>query len=100
MRKTVKEIIADVEGHLAKSNKRYYSDFYVGITSDIGRRLFTEHNVEKSNSWWIYRTATDKTAAQIAEEYFLNKGMRGDTGGGTDDSIYVYCYEITDSTKE
>lgn len=33
MRKTAKEIIADVEKHLTKSNKRYYSDFYVGITN-------------------------------------------------------------------
>ncbi|MFK1988856.1 hypothetical protein ACIXHS_11635 [Bacteroides fragilis] len=47
MRKTAKEIIVDVEEHLTKSNKRYYSDFYVGITNDIERRLFVEHNVEK-----------------------------------------------------
>ena len=73
MRKTAKEIIADVEEHLTKSNKRYYSDFYVGITNDIERRLFTEHNVDKKNNWWIYRTATNKTVAQSVEEYFLNK---------------------------
>ncbi len=100
MRKTAKEIIADIEGHLAKSDKQDYSDFYVGITNDIERRLFTQHNVEKSNSWWIYRTATNKTTAQRVEEYFLDKGMKGYTGGGTDDSIFVYCYEITCSTKE
>lgn len=100
MRKTAKEIIVDVEEHLTKSNKRYYSDFYVGITNDIERRLFVEHNVDKKSNWWIYRTATNKTAAQSVEEYFLNKGMKGDTGGGTDDSIYVYCYEITNLTKE
>ena len=74
MRKTAKEIIVDVEEHLTKSNKRYYSDFYVGITNDIERRLFVEHNVEKKSNWWIYRTATNKTAAQSVEEYFLNKG--------------------------
>ena len=64
------------------------------------RRLFTEHNVSKDNAWWIYRTATDKATAQKVEEYYLNKGMEGDTGGGTDDSVYVYCYEITNTTKE
>ncbi len=100
MRKTAKEIISDFEEHLAKSNKQYYSDFYVGITNDIERRLFTEHNVDKNDSWWIYRTATNKTEAQNVEEYFLSKGMEGDTGGGTDNSIYVYCYEIASSTKE
>ncbi|MCF0210715.1 MAG: hypothetical protein HUK18_05330 [Bacteroidales bacterium] len=100
MRKTASEIIADVEGHLAYSKKKYYSGFYIGITNDVERRLFGEHNVDKDHSWWIYRTAIDKVAAQTVEEHFLSKGMRGDTGGGTDASIYVYCYEITHTTKE
>ncbi len=99
MGKTAKEIIADFNEHLAKSKKQYYSDFYVGITNDIERRLFTEHNVDK-NDWWIYCSAINKIEAQSVEEYFLEKGMKGDTGGGTDDSTYVYCYEITPSTKE
>jgi hypothetical protein len=100
MRKTAREIIADVESHLARSTKHYYSDFYIGITNDIERRMFGEHNVNRENSWWIYRTAIDKVSAQTVEEYFLDKGMQGDTGGGTDDTVYVYCYEITNSTKE
>ena len=64
MRLTAKEIIADFDAHLQKSSKQYYSNFYVGITNDIERRLFTEHNVSKENAWWIYRTATDKATAQ------------------------------------
>lgn len=100
MRKTAKEIIADVECHLACSKKQYYSEYYIGITNDVERRLFGEHNVSKDNAWWIYRTAIDKATAQTVEEHFLNMGMKGDTGGGTDDSIYVYCYEISRTTKE
>ena len=100
MKKTKVQIIADFDAHLQKSSKKYYSDFYVGITNDIERRLFTEHNVKKEGAWWIYREATDKTTAQEVEEYYLGKGMKGDTGGGTDDSIYVYCYEIKSYTKE
>ena len=100
MRKTSREIISDVESHLAFSKKQYYSDFYIGITNDVERRLFGEHNVAKNHSWRIYRTAIDKATAQTVEEHFLSKGMKGDTGGGTEDTIYVYCYEITNSTKE
>lgn len=100
MRKTAREIISDVESHLAFSNKQYYSDFYIGITNNVERRLFGEHNVDREHSWWIYRTAIDKIAAQFVEEHFLNNGMKGSTGGGTDDTIYVYCYEITNTTKE
>lgn len=59
-----------------------------------------EHNVSKNNSWWIYREAIDKATAQEVEEYYLAKGMEGDTGGGSNDTTYVYCYEITNTTKE
>ena len=48
----------------------------------------------------IHRKAINKEHAQSVEEHFLDKGMKGDTGGGTDDSVYVYCYEISRITKE
>lgn len=76
MRLTAKEIIADFDAHLQKSPKQYYSNFYVGITNNIERRLFVEHNVSKENAWWIYRTATDKATAQKVEEYYLAKAWK------------------------
>ena len=97
---TAKEIIAEIDAHLQVSKKEYWSDYYIGITNDVERRLFTEHNVKKTNAWWIYCPATSKAAAQAVEEHYLAKGMKGDTGGGTKDSTYVYCYEITSTTKE
>ena len=42
MRRNFSEIVADINSHLEKSQKQYYSDFYVGITNDIERRLFEE----------------------------------------------------------
>lgn len=102
MGKTKEQIIAAIDAHLQSSNQKYYKDFYIGITNDIERRLFDEHNVDRTKdaAWWIYDTAINKTTAQAVEEYYLAKGMRGDTGGGTNDSIYVYCYEITSTTIE
>lgn len=47
---TKETIINDIEKHLANSVKQYYSDFYVGITNDVNRRLFGEHNVDKDMS--------------------------------------------------
>lgn len=94
------QIIADINSHLKKSSKHYYSEFYIGITNDVERRLFNEHNVSKNGAWWIYREADSKDIAQAVEEYFLEKGMQGDTGGGNEDSVYVYCYEITNNTVE
>ena len=100
MAKTFEQIVNDIDSHLEKSKKQYYSDFYIGITNDVNRRLFGEHNVPKDNSWWIYRQAVDKDTAQKVEEYYLNKGMQGDTGGGTEETLFVYCYAITSSTIE
>lgn len=100
MKKTKEEIISDIDAHLAKSRKEYYSDFYIGITNDVDRRLFNEHGVRRENDWWIYRAAEDKETAQEVEEYYLAKGMHGDTGGGTDETIYVYCYEVANHTRE
>lgn len=100
MKRNFLQIVADINSHLEKSQKQYYSDFYVGITNDIERRLFEEHKVSEKNGWWFYRQAIDKKTAQHVEEYFLSKGMKGDTGGGTDDSSFVYCYEITNYTVE
>ena len=58
------------------------------------------NNLETACFGMMYCVAINKSEAQSVEEYFLDKGMKGDTGGGTDDSIYVYCYEITPSTNE
>lgn len=100
MKKDYTVIVNDINEHLTKSGKRYYSDFYIGITDDIERRLFKEHNVSRENSWWIYRTATDAETARRVEKYFLSKGMRGAPSGGNDSSDTVYCYAVGSTTVE
>lgn len=45
---TAQEIIREISNHLTKSSKQYYSDYYIGITNDIERRLFDEHNVPRN----------------------------------------------------
>lgn len=100
MAKTAQEILDAIYEHLEKSSATNYSDFYIGITNDVERRLFNEHNVPRENHWRIHDKAVSKASAQKVEEHFLDKGMKGDTGGGTDDSVYVYCYEISRTKKE
>ena len=100
MAKDFQTIIDEINDHLSKSGKRYYSDFYIGITIDVERRMFSEHNVPKESTWWIYRTAESSEIARQVESYFLDKGMRGDKGGGTDASNIVYCYAVGPTTIE
>lgn len=99
---TEQQIITDINNHLQYSNKAYYSDFYIGITNDIGRRLFgaSEHNVNKEKNWWIYRTADSKEIAEKVEQHFIHLGMQGQPGGGRQDTTKVYCYEITSDTRQ
>ena len=94
---TKEEIITDIRSYFGFTVFSGYSNYYVGITN---RRLFDEHNVSEQKDYWIYRTADSKSIAQKVEEYFLNLGMQGDTGGGTDNTCIVYCYRITSSTIE
>lgn len=94
------EIIAEIKRHFGFTFLSDYSDFYVGITNDVERRLFTEHNVSEKDDSWIWCQAMNKDTAQKVEEYFLSLGMKGDTGGGTAESVIVYCYKITDTSVE
>lgn len=100
MAQTAQEIVDDIEAHLQKSSAKNYSDFYIGITNDIDRRLFGEHNVPKKGHWRIHKEAVSDKAARAVEKHFLDKGMQGGDGGGDDTSVYVYCYEISSVTTE
>lgn len=95
---TKEEIITAIKQHFGLTFFSDYSDYYVGITNDVDRRLFSEHNVSEKTDFWIWRPADSKAVAQEVEEYFLALGMDGDTGGGTDESKIVYSYKITSST--
>ena len=95
------EIIDAIMKHLELSPKPYYSDFYIGITSDIEERLFNAHGVPEKGHWFIYGCADTEDIAREVEKYFLDLGMKGGTGGGTGDGDvkYVYCYELGPDTN-
>jgi hypothetical protein len=97
---TYNDIISAFNEHLAQSAKNNWSDFYVGITDNVEERLHGFHKVPKEGHWFIYCPADSEDIARNVEKYFLKKGMDGDTGGGDDDTIFVYCYEIGPNTKE
>lgn len=76
-----------------------YSGWYVGITNDAQRRLFTEHGVNKDSGAWIFRTADSSETARRIEQHFINLGLDGGTGGGDYTAKIVYAYRKTSSTK-
>ena len=92
-------IIDEISEHI-NTQGGDYSDWYIGITDDIRRRLFSKHNVPETNAWFIYRAAADRAAAEMIENYFIDLGCIGCQGGGGEDSRIVYAYLITSSTKQ
>ena len=75
--------------------------FYVGITNDIQRRLFDEHQVDEETGCYSVATATSHDSAGKIEKYLLDTyPFEGDTGGGNEQTIFVYIYLITDNTRE
>ncbi len=99
MSKTSNVIVQEIIKYVNGCSGKYYSAYYVGISKDPNDRLFNEHNVAEQGCW-IYREAIDIDNARDAEKKLLEKGMKGGDGGGDDSSIYVYCYQITNQTKE
>ncbi len=77
------------------------ADWYVGIATDVKKRLFVDHNVPESGSaGWIYREANSERECRDTECYLLEHyRFKGDTGGG-DKPLYVYAYRITANTVE
>ena len=97
---TKKDIISEISKYVVKSDNNF-KNWCVGITNNPERRLFNadEHNVDKNNGEWIHCPADSKADAQNIEEYFLSLGIDGDTGGGKDDTTFVYCYKKTPETN-
>lgn len=92
-------IVASITAALSNYPGRPHSDFYVGITNDLDRRL-SDHRVAREDCLRILR-ATNYNEAHIAESTLINMHqMTGNVGGGANDSVWVYCYEITDMTIE
>ncbi|GFH99049.1 hypothetical protein IMSAGC004_01451 [Bacteroidaceae bacterium] len=99
-KKDYSTIIAEVDEHMKKSGKRYYSNFYVGVSDNAVQRLFSEHHVSREESWWIYRTAKDADTARKVEKHYLDLGMRGGDEDRNDSSTMVYVYAVEPITTE
>lgn len=94
------QIIKAIEEYWEKHNKTNPKKLYIGITSNVNRRLFGFHNVDEEHNLWIHCPADNIRTARMVEKYFLDLGMQGGDGGGNDNSTTVYCYEVTEYTRE
>jgi len=70
-----------------KKNVTFYSAWTIGITDDPDRRRIEHGNP----AHWYHWRADTETIARNVEKYFLDKGMKGATGGGEHPN-YVYIF--------
>lgn len=49
-----------------------YPEWYVGIAADPPKRLFNDHNVDKTGGNWIYQDAGDADSARIIEQHLID----------------------------
>lgn len=75
-------IIKEIE-----SKAHIYTNWTIGITSDPERRK-QEHG--NPFTWYQWKASSEGSARRI-ERYFLDKGMKGDAGGG-DYPTYIYIF--------
>lgn len=93
------KIVNDILVHVDECGWGEYG-WYVGIATDIEKRLFSDHNVNKEKKSCIYRLATSEHEARETEKELLaRKQFKGGPGGG-DKPLYVYAYKITTATIE
>ena len=85
------EIIKCIETHIKKVSFMDvfwgYGAWYIGVTKRPHIRRQQHGHPEK---WMFWKLENPITAREV-EKYFLEKGMKGSSGGGTN-TIYVYVF--------
>lgn len=77
----------DIKTFISKKVQRY-ADWTIGITENPKKRK-SEHG--KPGKWHQRRASSELVARRI-EKHFIDKGMKGGTGGGNDPK-YVYIFK-------
>jgi hypothetical protein len=79
----------DVLSYVGSDN---FINWYVGITGDVEKRLFGEHNVHRTQHKWIHGQAMSAETARAVEAALIELGFDGGGGGGDHTAIHVYAF--------
>lgn len=71
-----------------------YGSWRIGLTHDLVQRKQEWENAKESCGCWTSWTADSLPDAQAVESHFINKGMKGGTGGNlsANKTVYVYIF--------
>ena len=80
-----------IETRVNAAKEKSYSIWTIGITDDVERRKGEHESDGENTKYWQHWKADSETIARNVEAYFLEKGMKGGTGGG-DHPTFVYIF--------
>jgi hypothetical protein len=81
----------DIKNEIKKIVGKNYTNWTIGITDNPAQRKEQHINDgKKIGSWHQWKTDSEKDGREI-ESYFLEKRMKGGTGGDTG-AEYVYIF--------
>ena len=86
-----KTVIKRIESYMSKFEGGY-SNWYVGITSDLDEELFEKHKVDEKGIWISFGADTEEVAGKV-QKYFLDKKTDGILKDSQIDSRIVYAYK-------
>lgn len=79
--------------------QQYDDDFthwYVGVASDVNRKLYSEHRVKQFFDKSVWRESVPAPVAREVEEYFVAKlGSVGSRSNPAGEINSVYAYRIS-----
>jgi hypothetical protein len=81
----------DIKNEIKKIVGKNYTIWTIGITDKPAQRKEQHKNDGKNTETWLqWKTDSEKDGRRI-ESYFIDKGMKGGTGGDTG-AEYVYIF--------
>ncbi len=78
---------------IESKSSSHYGLWRIGLTHDLAeRKRYWKDTEDLSVDYWSDWTADSLSDAQDIESHFINKGMKGGTGGDLSASKTVYLY--------
>ena len=91
------EIIKDIESYIARIGGNEFS-WYIGIASNVGQALFTQHSVNRVNGAWTYREINDGESFKGFIESLRAAGYDVAPGINEQPGNFVYVFLKTEDT--
>ena len=99
MAESKNDIITDIQRYITNCGGGLGA-WYVGIAEDPRDRLFNDHSVDEESDFWIHHPTASSSVAREIEQYFLERGAQGGSGGGSTNTRSVYAYTVAAHTRE